>query len=1166
MPDLTRPSRKGKEREQNRDPVPTDLAEKFIAHQRRTAASTKPKDRSERAIPPTLPATSVSPRRPHATPTLGPPASNNTQDADPEEFSRRLKISNSPHPSPRPHQKLYNPNTDTTPMRHNQDSEPFLERGQSHLSPRPAILSRAQQHSPQRENAQQRQLFDHRKDDPVRFSNMARPANGASQTAKPPTPSPRSSVDYVSASSTSSYAQSTLSSNFTLSTDGSSASSALFDGKPRSETTGTVLSAQLKRLYRDISVLEGKVSREDNDEALDEPRIMLKGKERKDDDSERDRWKRVLEDHKNLADMIHNLLQLTLAHNVPVSLRSVPDKYNLIMRLWLNGFHRPLENLRRCAFNNSVVALEHLQDFIYYAYTFYSCLYEEENLLVYRSSWVESLGDLARYRMAVSELVTSKTSHSTSLTQSAVSQVPGISDDVAMSTTVDDTKVSQISDNPVLPKGNSPSVGIEAARAMELPPEREKWRNIAREWYSNGLIEYPGTGRLHHHMGFLCKEFGEGEELRGLYHFIKSMTTLQPFTTARESILALWSPSAQLRRSSPEAHVSDLFILLHGMLFTNIQRDDFQSTLSRLLERLQIEEIEERDWMMMAVVNIGSILEYGRPTAVLKQISGIVPAIPPLPKSRASSKKEERRDSDRMDIDAEEEDIKMLAADGVTSPVIVKADVDLDGDLPMHLRLSLQLTFFMLSQALSRPMRTIPFQKDTLNPYITIILTFVSTVVKSDHWSIFERVIPWGELASFLSTIPRSVIKLSDEAAGLREPSIITAGCTPLPEDACLRGMAWGGRKIYERGFWNRATNGRVNEAAVLDVKEGEEVSDGIIEDDDDDDDGKGNPRDISDQDNRWIRVLRSGTRITKYVDGFVCAQQPNGKRIWSVGGRLADKVEGWKEQRRREREEEEMRRIRRRWDDSMDVDEEPAEDASEESDVENENDNEEVKALKERRRYLRSILQSANDKLHTAPPPSRRTPRAKRSTSKPTNVIVPGYTVLVIDTNILLSSLSMFTSLVESLRWTVIVPLPVIMELDGLAASDSPQLAEASRAALSFLSSSVKTLSTSLKVQTSRGNYLSSLNVRTEQVDFGDRDSWERNMDDLILRAAIWHDEHWFDRSGLLKPSETTPDLKNAAKVVLLSLDRNLRLKARSRHLAAASQSDLAAILATVR
>lgn len=47
--------------------------------------------------------------------------------------------------------------------------------------------------------------------------------------------------------------------------------------------------------------------------------------------------------------------------------------------------------------------------------------------------------------------------------------------------------------------------------------------------------------------------------------------------------------------------------------------------------------------------------------------------------------------------------------------------------------------------------------------------------------------------------------------------------------------------------------------------------------------------------------------------------------------------------------------------------------------------------------------------------------------------------------------------------------------------------------------------------------------------------------MDDLILRAAIWQDEHWVDRSALLKsPPAKAEDLSNAAKVVLLSFDRN--------------------------
>ena len=429
------------------------------------------------------------------------------------------------------------------------------------------------------------------------------------------------------------------------------------------------------------------------------------------------------------------------------------------------------------------------------------------------------------------------------------------------------------------------------------------------------------------------------------------MTTVQPFTTARGSILALWTPSAQLRRSSPEAHVSDLFILLHGMLFTKIQLEGFHPTLSRLLDRLQIEEIEERDWMMMAVINIGSVLEYGRPTAVLNGISDIVPTIPPLPKSRTSSKKEEREDPDRMDDNAEEDDIKMgaVADEATSSTTIAMGDAGQD-DLHVHLKLSLQLAFSILSQALSRPMRRVPFQRDTVNPYITIILTFVSRVVKSDHWPIFERVIPWGELAVSLCAVPKSIIKLSDEVASSREPPFITTGCSPLPEDACLRGMAWGGQRIYERDFWNRDTNGRINEAAVLDVKEGEGVSDGIIEDDDgDDDDGDDDTPRISDQDNRWIRVLRSGMRFAQHVDGFVCTQQPNGERFWTVEGRLADRVESWKERWRMEREEDNMRRIRRSWDDSMDVDKEPAGGAFEENDADGENGSKEVKALEVR-------------------------------------------------------------------------------------------------------------------------------------------------------------------------------------------------------------------------
>ncbi len=66
------------------------------------------------------------------------------------------------------------------------------------------------------------------------------------------------------------------------------------------------------------------------------------------------------------------------------------------------------------------------------------------------------------------------------------------------------------------------------------------------------------------------------------------MVALHPFSTARESVLAMWSPAAQARRQAPDAKLSELFVLLHGMLFTNIQLDDFKRVLERFQEKLQL--------------------------------------------------------------------------------------------------------------------------------------------------------------------------------------------------------------------------------------------------------------------------------------------------------------------------------------------------------------------------------------------------------------------------------------------------------------------------------------------------------------------------------------------------------------------------------------------------
>ncbi|KAG6372133.1 hypothetical protein JVT61DRAFT_7917 [Boletus reticuloceps] len=139
------------------------------------------------------------------------------------------------------------------------------------------------------------------------------------------------------------------------------------------------------------------------DENSDESRFLLHARARdvSNEEPEQQKWLKLISDHKQLADMMHNLMEISLAPSVPTSLRVIPTK---CIRLWTHAFHRLLEALRHASFA-SPLALEHLQDFIYFAYTFYTGLLEEPTLKSFRAGWLEALG-VARYRMAVAAMIT----------------------------------------------------------------------------------------------------------------------------------------------------------------------------------------------------------------------------------------------------------------------------------------------------------------------------------------------------------------------------------------------------------------------------------------------------------------------------------------------------------------------------------------------------------------------------------------------------------------------------------------------------------------------------------------------------------------------------------------------------------------------------------------
>lgn len=140
----------------------------------------------------------------------------------------------------------------------------------------------------------------------------------------------------------------------------------------------------------------------------------------------------------------------------------------------------------------------------------------------FKSGWLEALGDLARYRMAVAAMVSGGVGGQGGLTSHAVSEASRNCDDDTEKKSRSSSSGKSLSDLPAarIDDSPSPSVGLAAARLLDVEPEKERWRNIARDWYGAGLAEQPGTGKLHHHLGLLSREV-EGEELKGVYHFVK---------------------------------------------------------------------------------------------------------------------------------------------------------------------------------------------------------------------------------------------------------------------------------------------------------------------------------------------------------------------------------------------------------------------------------------------------------------------------------------------------------------------------------------------------------------------------------------------------------------------------------------------------------------------
>lgn len=149
-----------------------------------------------------------------------------------------------------------------------------------------------------------------------------------------------------------------------------------------------------------------------------------------------EQWQALIALHRTLLHEHHDFFLASQHPTASPALRRLPTKYAMPARMWRHGIHSFLELLR----HRLPHSLEHMLSFVYLAYQMMGLLME--SVPAFYETWIECLGDLARYRMAIEEA---------------------------------DMR------------------------------DRENWSNVARMWYNRAADRSPNTGRIQHHLAVLAR-------------------------------------------------------------------------------------------------------------------------------------------------------------------------------------------------------------------------------------------------------------------------------------------------------------------------------------------------------------------------------------------------------------------------------------------------------------------------------------------------------------------------------------------------------------------------------------------------------------------------------------------------------------------------------------
>ncbi|KAF6528269.1 hypothetical protein HZS61_008571 [Fusarium oxysporum f. sp. conglutinans] len=148
------------------------------------------------------------------------------------------------------------------------------------------------------------------------------------------------------------------------------------------------LVAEVKGIYAGLVTLETKCIEVDNAQSSNTDANSKLNNEQ---------WQALIALHRQLLHEHHDFFLASQHPSASPALRRLASKYAMPARMWRHSIHSFLELLR----HRLPASLEHMLTFLYLAYSMMALLYETVPAL--EDTWIECLGDLARYRMAIED-------------------------------------------------------------------------------------------------------------------------------------------------------------------------------------------------------------------------------------------------------------------------------------------------------------------------------------------------------------------------------------------------------------------------------------------------------------------------------------------------------------------------------------------------------------------------------------------------------------------------------------------------------------------------------------------------------------------------------------------------------------------------------------------